>query len=150
WIFHLAHAALLGVCIWAAFDPAFSLRDADGKFQFLDYNRDKLLPLYYLAALSIGYFSGYFLLVFRTPAQRARRMSQFEQALNVASTTIVSALLVLVPLGLLYKNIPQIKTTNGPALEQYASSLTENLPSHGVLLSDRGDSLLLAHAWLAR
>lgn len=151
WIFHLTHAVLLGLCIWAAFDTGFSLRDAQEKFSFLDYNRDQVLPLYFLGALSIGYLSGYFLLVFRPMQQRSYRSgSRFGSFLNGFSATIICALLVLAPLGLLYKNLPQIKIANGPALRQYASALTENLPSHAVLLSDRPDVLILAHAWLAR
>lgn len=152
WIFHLTHAVLLGVCIWAAFDTGFSLRDSQGKFSFLDYNRDRMLPLYFLGALSIGYLSGYFLLAFRPLPQRSYRSSGsvFGSVLNGFSTTIVCALLLLAPLGLLYKNIPQIRITNGPALRQYASALTENLPSHAVLLSDRPDILLIAQAWLER
>ena len=40
WIFHVTHFALMALCIWAAFDPAFSLRDAVGRFPVLYSNRD--------------------------------------------------------------------------------------------------------------
>lgn len=151
WMFHLTHAVLLAVCIWAAFDTRFSLRDAEGKFPFLDYHRDRMLPLYFLEALSVGYFSGYFLLVFKPLPQRSYRGgTKVSAVLSGFSATIVCALLILTPLGLFYKNVPQIKITNGPALGQYAAALTENLPPHAVLLSDQGDTLLIAQAWLAR
>ncbi len=149
WIFHLTHALLLVVCIWTAFDPAFSLRDVQQKFGFVDQNRDKFLPLYYLGALCIGYLAGYFLLVFRIMGQSMRRASTPDKLLSNASVAIVVTLLVLVPLALLYKNLPQIKITNGPAWQRYASALTETLPPHAVLLADDPESLLVAQARLA-
>jgi tetratricopeptide (TPR) repeat protein len=150
WIFHLTHMALLGLCIWAAFDPAFSLRDALGRFPVLYTNRDAFLPFYFLGALAIGYLAGYFLLVFREVIRRGRRVEPPQKFFNGLSTLIIYALLVLAPLGLLYKNIPQIKITNGPMLRDYASLLTENLPPNGVILSDNSGSLLLAQTSLAR
>lgn len=150
WIFHLTHAVLLGVCIWAAFDTRFGLRDVQGKFPFLHYNRDQLLPLYYLDALSIGYLSGYFLLIFKPVSQSYRGITAGNKVLHQVSVGVICVLLVLAPAGLLYKNVPQIRITNGPAWQQYASALTENLPSHAVLLSDHADLLLAAQAWLAR
>jgi len=149
-IFHLTHAALLGVCIWAAFDTAFGLRDAARRFPILDVNRDRLLPFYYLAALSIGYLSGYFLLVFKLVARRGRRIPAVQIALDRVSAAVICALLVLVPAGLLFKNAPDIKVTNGPALQQYAMRLTENLPPRAVVLGDDGAQLMLAQQWLAR
>lgn len=149
-IFHLTHAVLLGVCVWAAFDTRFGLRDAQGKFPFLYDNRDQLLPLYYLGALSIGYFSGYFLLIFKPIPQSNRGTTPRYKLLNGVSVGAIWALLLLVPVGLLYKNVPQLQITNGPAWQQYASALTESLPSHAVILSDHGDLLLAAQAWLAK
>lgn len=149
-IFHLTHAVLLGVCIWAAFDTRFGLRDVQGKFPFLHGNRDRLLPLYYLTALSIGYLSGYFLLIFKPVSQSVRGKSSVQAFLNGVSVSALCALLVLAPAGLLYKNLQQLKITNGPAWQQYASALTEKLPERAVLLSDRADVLLAAQAWLAR
>jgi Flp pilus assembly protein TadD len=152
WIFHLTHAVLLGVCIWAAFDTGFSLRDAQGKFAILDFNRDRMLPLYFLGSLSIGYMSGYFLLVFKPLPQRGYRAesSSLPRVLNNVSVGVIFTVLILVVAGLLYKNLPLIKTTNGPAWQQYAAALTESLPPRVILFSDRTDALLFAQGWLAR
>jgi tetratricopeptide (TPR) repeat protein len=152
WIFHLTHAVLLGVCIWAAFDPGFSIRDEQGKFPFLDFNRDQMLPLYFLGALSIGYLAGYFLLVFKLLAPRGYRSEAtvLPRILNGTAIGAVCTLLVLAPAGLLYKNLVQIKVTNGSAWQQYAAAATANLPPQAIILSDRSDTLLLAQAWLAR
>jgi tetratricopeptide (TPR) repeat protein len=150
WVFHLTHLALLGVCIWAAFDPAFSLRDASGRFPVLYTYRDAFLPFYFIGALAIGYLAGYFLLIFRPIIRRGRQVAPPQKFFNSLSTIFIYALLVLTPLGLLYKNIPQIKITNGPMLQNYASLLTEHLPQNGVILSDNSGSLLLAQTALAR
>jgi tetratricopeptide (TPR) repeat protein len=150
WVFHLTHAALLVLCIWAAFDPAFSLRDADSRFPILYTSRDVFLPFYFIGAIAIGYFSGYFLLVFGPIVRRGRQMVPGLKFLNSISTAAVCALFVLAPAGLIYKNVPQIKYANGQMLKDYADLLTEHLPANGVLLSDNPSSLLLAHAALAR
>jgi tetratricopeptide (TPR) repeat protein len=150
WVLHLVHFAFLIICIWAAFDTGFGLRDPAGKYPFLAQNRDALLPLYFLAALSIGYFTAYFLLVFKPLIRRGRPVSELEKFLSRASSLFIYALLVLAPLGLLCKNLASIRSTNGPMLQNYAAALTENLPANGVLLSDNPASLLLTRGWLAR
>jgi len=150
-IFHLFHLALLVVCVWAAFDTGFGLRDPVGRFPVLDSNREQFLPLYFLSTLCIGYLAGYFLVVFRPPSRRSGRPSTAaERFLNKVSLGFVSALLVLAPIGLLCKNIPEIKMTNGPAMKNYASLITEHLPPQAVILSDDGSALMLAETWLAR
>ena len=55
-MFHLIHAVFLVVCLWVAFDPPFSPRHLGLGLPFLTF--------YYLGALSVGYYCGYFLLVF--------------------------------------------------------------------------------------
>jgi tetratricopeptide (TPR) repeat protein len=150
WVFHLTHFALLAVCIWAAFDTGFGLRDAANRFYILSNNRDFFLPFYFLSALSIGYFAGYFLVVFKPLVRRGRPTTGAQKFFSVASSAIVYALLVLTPIGLLFKNLPAIHFTNGPALQNFAAALAEKLPSKGVVLSDNGDSLVLTRSWLAR
>jgi len=149
--FHLIHLALLLLCIGAAFDPGFGLRDSLRRFRILTSNRDQLLPLYFIMALCIGYLAGYFLVVFRTSSRRqGRPTSPAEKILHKVSLACLCALLVLVPAGLLYKNVPEIKMTNGPAMKEYASLITEHLPSQAVILSDDAPTLMLAETWLAR
>ncbi len=143
-IFRLVHGVLFLACVWVAFDPVFSPRQMSPAFQFLTF--------YYLGALSVGYLSGYLLLVFGTRPVRARDrdISPFTSFVNKVVTSAVWALLILVPAGLLYKNLPQIQITNGPEVSQYASLLTEKLPEHAIVLSDDPRRLILAEASLAR
>ena len=146
-ILHLAHGALLAVCIWVEFDPVFS-----------PHHKGIVIPgLYYLCALSIGYFVGYFLLVFKPLPDRMGRIPAWRRLLHLFSQGMVWGLLLLVPAGLLCRNVPQIRMTNGPAMKQYASLLAQNLPDRGVILSDSESTrsgsasrLWLVEAWIAR
>jgi tetratricopeptide (TPR) repeat protein len=158
WILHVVHAAFLLVCLWVTFDPKFSPRYFPistpatalfGSFSFA--------AVYYLGALSVGYFAGYFLLVFQPLANRGRRSAGNDVLLGRVATGIIIVLLLLVPAGLLYKNVPEIRITNGSGMKQYAAALTRNLPDHAVVLCDSDDArsdaprkLWLAQAWLAQ
>jgi len=55
-MFHVVHGLFLIACIWVALDPPFSPRNKGFGSPFLTF--------YYLGALSVGYCSGYFLLLF--------------------------------------------------------------------------------------
>ncbi len=147
-ILHLMHGALLAVCVWTAFDPVFS-----------PSHRGLSLPaLSYLGALSVGYFMGYFLLVFEPLPDRMGRTTASQTALHRLSLFAIWVLLLLIPAGLVCKNLPQVRMTNGPAIGQYTSSLVQNLPEHAVLMSDSQNlrnsndpiGLWLVQAWLAR
>jgi len=144
-LFHLACAAFLTFCIWMAFDPAFSPRHLTVG--------PPLLTLYYLGALIVGYFSGYFLLVFgKAPSSRLQppRPEPF-QFIDPWVTVGVWALAIASVAGLLYRNIPQITKTNGDVFQKFASLTKENLPpAGGILLSDDTFRLFLIEAALVR
>ncbi len=143
--FHVVHGALLLVCLWVALDPAkFSARQLLPQLP--------LLTFYYLGSLSIGYFIGYFLLVFgKKPVTRWPRPEPFYgPALNRAVQGIIWAMLVVTPVFLLYRNIPQIRATNGPMLRNYSEALVAGLPAqNSALLSDDPVRLTLVEAALA-
>ncbi len=143
-IFHLSHGTLLGACLWAAFDPAFGPRYKGFGLPSL------ILLLIYFGALSIGYFSGYFLVVFRPLKERTRYVPFWKTALHRLAQVVMWLLLLLVPAGLIYKNLPQIRLSNGATLRNFATQLTQNLPAKAVVLSDDPMRLLLAKSWLAR
>ncbi len=146
-VLHLAHGALLVICVWTALDPVFS-----------PHRKGLVIPaLDYLSALCVGYFTGYFLLVFKPLPSRMGRSSGSQTALNRLSQWGILALVILVPLGLLCKNLPQIRVTNGSATKEYASLLVQKLPPHAVVLCDSESAqidypqkLWLVEAWLAR
>jgi tetratricopeptide (TPR) repeat protein len=132
-LFHTVHGVLFGICLWGAFDPPFGARHLESRFPFL--------PLYYLAALSVGYYSGYFIVVSKAlpPRRKKKRRSPsiFKRWLNPGVRTTLATLAVLTAAGLLYKNLPAIQNTNSGVLRKYAELTAASLPhTGGVLLSD--------------
>ncbi|HYG35609.1 MAG TPA: DUF2723 domain-containing protein, partial [Clostridia bacterium] len=147
--FNLLFGFLLLLCVFVALDPQFSPRHYQPAL--LQYGM-KLLPFYYLGALSVGYFSGFFLLVFGArPSGRTRLMKHYPAPISATVVGGVFLLLAVVPLLLLLRNFPMIRATNGPTLRQYTSLVAEALPAQGaVVLSDDARKLVLAEAAAAR
>jgi tetratricopeptide (TPR) repeat protein len=145
-MFHIVHAIIFCVCLWVAFDPPFSPRHFGLGPPFLTF--------YYLAALGIGYFCGYFLLVFGKRATNPRSQEIKRSPLDFLNVPVVCGvwlLAVLAVTGLAYKNAPQIRATNGDTLEKYAALAEENLPrAGGILLGDDPQRLILMQSALSR
>ena len=147
-ISHLAHAFLLLVCLWTVFDPPISPRQVARHCGF----PFPFLPLYYLTALSIGYYSGFFLLLFGAAAlQRTSRRRIIERILCRVVPLLVYVLLGLVLVGLLLENVPVIRAGNAASLDQYARLAAASLPPENALvLSDDSARLAVLRAELAR
>ncbi|HXE42404.1 MAG TPA: hypothetical protein VN516_05205, partial [Candidatus Baltobacteraceae bacterium] len=145
-MFHLAHAAFLVLLVWAVFDPEkFGPRHMAGGFP--------LLTFYFIGALSIGYYVGYFLLIFgeKEEAKRPVKISPLLVFLNPLVVVAVWLFVIIIATGLIYRNAPQIKTTNGDTLWRYAAMLKDKLPqAGGYLLSDDSQRLALVEAALER
>jgi len=148
-MFHVVHALFLVACIWVALDPPFSPRmmGTAAPFQGVPF-----LTFYYLGALSVGYFSGYFLLVFsNTKAARSRRPGGNPRTLNNTVTAAIWLLLILAPAALVYRNWPQIRTTNSGLLHEYARLAAKGLPPHNaVLVSDDSSRAWLLQSYAAQ
>jgi tetratricopeptide (TPR) repeat protein len=140
-VFHLLHAAFLAGCVWLFLDPPFSPR-----------HKGFGLLLYYLLALSVGYYSGYFLLIFGKKIARQRVRER--EPLRWLNRPIVAGVWLLgaaAAAGLVYRNTPQIRDTNGDTLRRYTSLIEEKLPAAGgYLLSDDPQQLALVEAALVR
>lgn len=145
YILHCVYGALLLLCSWVALDP-----EHFGPRHLLP--QIPLLTFYYLGALSIGYFVGYFLLVFGAhPTRRGRQMPGYPLVLSGPVLGGVGVVLLLVPVLQLYRNLPQIRTTNGPALRHFADLLAAKLPAQGATaLSDDGGKLCLLQSDLVQ
>jgi tetratricopeptide (TPR) repeat protein len=142
-MFHVVHALFLVACIWVALDPPVSPRNKGLGVPFLTF--------YYLGALSIGYFSGCFLLVFGVRTDRSRRTPAYVLMINRMVTGAVWLLLLLAPAALVYRNLPQVRITNGPMLNQFAALLAQGLPPRGgVIMSDDARRTFLLQAWAAQ
>ncbi|MGC9942488.1 MAG: tetratricopeptide repeat protein [Verrucomicrobiota bacterium] len=162
YLFYFVHAALFTVCVWVMFDPPISARRlALGIYPFQGAAG---LTFYYLTALGIGYYCGYYLLVFGKAPARSRRNNRPDPALPkslmwlcpvIVGGTFTCAALAI---GLLiYKNAPVIRTVNDDTLLQCARFNTQNIPPGGAILLSDIDALyqqpisaLLAQAILAR
>lgn len=141
----VVHGMFLVACLGVAFDPNFSPRALGYGVPFLTF--------YYLGALSVGYFSGYFLLVFGEPSgsKSWHRPSPAVRAVNRVLWGAVCVAFVAVPAGLIYKNLPAIRENNSPVLSQYSALSAKTLPARGsVLLSDDAYQLLLLKAALSK
>jgi tetratricopeptide (TPR) repeat protein len=147
--FHVINGVLMVVCLWVALDPGFSPRHYQ---PLLGTYGIHLLTFYYLGALSIGYFVGYFLLVFGvTPSGRQRFRKTYPRFVNHTVVALTYALIIVVPVLLICRNFGQIRRTNGPQLRQYAALVTEKLPSSGgFLISDDPRRLLLLQSALTQ
>lgn len=147
YLFYFVHAAFFTLCVWVMFDPPFSARQQ---------SLAPSLTLYYLSALAIGYYCGYFLLVFGKKNARSRKHNRPNPALpknlmwlcpvivggTLTAATIAAGLLI-------YKNAPIIHAVNDDTLLKYAQFTTQNLPPNGaILLSDVDASGQPIHTFL--
>ena len=147
-VFRLAHAFLLLVCVLTMFDPPFSPRQTSLRFGL----SATFLPLYYLAALSIGYYSGFVLLLYGPDAlQRLRRRDAFLRAAYRAVPRLVYVLGGLTVAGLLLRNVPAIGAASSQYVEDYAKLAAGSLPPEGaVVLGGDMARLTLLQTELAR
>ena len=151
-MFHVIHAILLFVCVWVAFDPPFSARHLGFGLSFLTF--------YYLGALSVGYYSGYFLLIFGKPSEgdarrsKSRSRQKMEAPLQTLNRLVVVGVWLFAAFaitGLAYKNIPQIRDANDDTFRKYAALSIENLPpAGGIVLSDDSRRLIFIQAALTQ
>jgi tetratricopeptide (TPR) repeat protein len=141
---HVIHAFFLAICLWAALDAPFSPSQVQPAFA--------CLPLYYLGALSVGYFSGYFLLVFgpRTAKLWLRPRALAPYA-NLVSIGVIWLLLALAPAVLADKNLPDIQRRKHDPLADYFDRLRNLLPGRGtVVMSQDATKLNLLRCSLIR
>jgi tetratricopeptide (TPR) repeat protein len=143
-LLRVMHGVFFVVCLWVAFDPQFSPRQVGRGIPFLTF--------YYVAALCIGYLTGYLLLVLGVDPEKAwHRPSNSIRSFNRALCGLVCVAAAAVPVGLVTKNLPVIRVLNGPSLFTAASAAIQALPEKGaVLISDDAASLSLMRAALSR
>jgi tetratricopeptide (TPR) repeat protein len=142
WMFRVVNTVFLVVCIWVVFDPVFSPRSKIAGVPFLTF--------YFLSALSIGYYSGYCMLVFGTePVRTHQRPSEGGKWPGMVVSGLACAAMVAVPAGLIYKNLPSIQSTNGPQLKRMAETIAQSMPAKGgIAMSDDSFLLIMAEAAL--
>ncbi len=136
WIFHFFHAFLLVFCTYVALDPKLSPRNY---LPQLYSSGMHLLTFYFLGALSVGYFAGYFLVVFgmKPPKRQAWVFKDYSPLIKYPALGLVWGMAAFAVFGLVYRNLPQIRITNGSIYKDFAGLSKQNLPAANVLvLSD--------------
>lgn len=147
-MFRLVHIVFFGFAVVFFFDLKYSPRMLA---QF-----SSMLTFYYLAALSVGYFSGYLLLVFGQPPAKVREHTPGAlRGLNLLIFALPWLALVALPVGLLfgipYKvregNWQKIQASHAPVVKDFATSTAKSLPLNtSVVLGDDISRLELAQA----
>ena len=125
----ILHAGLLAFCVYFAFDPPAAPREFGLGLAYL--------PCYFLGALSVGYFSGFLLLVFGEDSGKSRRHSDVPPAVNYAVTAVVLGGALFATGLLAARNYPKIRAAIAPTLHDYATALAQSLPEKpALILSD--------------
>lgn len=144
--FRIMHLIFFGLSIWMFLDIQYSPRAMGAEVPFLAW-----LSFYYMAALSVGYFSGYILLVFGTDSlnRHERKTGLTKFVFRIVTLLVFVALAA--PIYLVIINFPKINATNSTALSSYAGEMVKTVPSKGaIILSDERSRLLLFQAYCAR
>ena len=104
------------------------------------------LSFYYLAALNVGYFSGYALLVFRRiVVDRWGKTSGLLRAFNGTVLALVWAAAIVLPAILLFINFQHVRDFNSAAVTDFANEMAKGLPQKpAVILGDDPTRLYLA------
>ena len=103
------------------------------------------LTFYYLAALSVGYFSGYVLLVFgKDVAFRWGQATGLLRALNTGVTGLLWLAAFGLPALLFRVNYPHIRDFTNPVVAQFGNEMAGSLPPRpAIVLADDKDRLYL-------
>jgi tetratricopeptide (TPR) repeat protein len=144
-MFHVLHLAFLLLALVTFFDLKFS-PSARMREQPVDF-----LTFYYLAALCVGYFTGYLLLVFGpTRLQVWERRHPLQKVFNSALVSLTWLLAFGAPGLLAWQNLARIQAGNSGALAQFAAETFTELPARAIVLSDDPARLYLLQAICAR
>jgi len=129
---YVIHGAFLALCVYTLFDPPMSAR------RLAAATGVPMLSFIYIGAICIGYFVGYFLLVFGEPPERSwDRPSVGRKMLDSLIQGAVWVVALGTPVALAYWNLPRITSRNSGELERYAKRLAASLPDgEAVVLSD--------------
>jgi tetratricopeptide (TPR) repeat protein len=147
-MFHFVHALFFLAGLWVMLDCPISPRAVT-----LGWGMP-FLSFYYLGALALGYFIGYFLIIFGTPVSKARQeLNPLVKFLNYGVVAVVLILCVGTPVAQSVKNLPYLRVKKDLLREfsRHAGLVADALPQKGaVLLSDDPFQLYYAEAELSR
>jgi len=130
---------LLAGCYSVFFDPGWSPRALGSAFGVA------LLPFYYLSAIGLGYFVGYFLLLAQPAKGRGWPPTPGPLESLGKGVSVVALVLLVATASLLFlRNGRPVADANTPALAKAADEMIAALPAEGAyVLSDGAEELLL-------
>jgi tetratricopeptide (TPR) repeat protein len=135
----IVNLAFLAVGILMFFDVSFSPNPRNMGIG-ITVGTSGFLSFYYLGALSVGYFSGYVLLVFGTEVGNGLR-----RATNMAVVGLLWLAAIGLPAALLCGNFPRVRASNSPVVAQFAMEMARSMPAKAsVVLDDDPARLYLA------
>lgn len=137
------HLLMFALCVTVFLDLKWGPRT-------LSFGFVTLLPMFFIAALGLGYYAGYLLLVAQRVANRHwGRESGLLVLVGQLGRVLVLAVALGGPVWLVYQNYPTIRRNDGRALAGMARLMIQSLPQQrAFLLSDNGVELLLVAAAL--
>jgi tetratricopeptide (TPR) repeat protein len=144
-LFQLLHVACLVIAVLMFFDISSS-PSPRARFGLGIMGGPTFLSFYYLAALNVGYFSGYVLLVFgRIVIDLWMQPTELIRAFNKTVLTLLWVAAIVSPAILLYVNFQHIRDLNSNAVTDFATEMATALPQKpAVVLADDPTRLYLA------
>jgi len=142
-LYRMLHVAFLVLTLVTFFDLKFSpsVRMREQPVSFLTF--------YYMGALSVGYFSGYILLVFG-PSRLGKiwdRRNAFQKNFGRVLHGFVCVVAIVAPVLLACQSYPHVRAGNTSALQQFADQTVDSLPAKkSIVLSDDAIRLYLLQA----
>ncbi len=145
-LFRALHVVCLAVGILMFFDLSLS-PSPRARFGLGEADGPGFLSFYYLAALSVGYFGGYVMMVFgREVIPRFLESVTMLRAINKFVTALFWAVPAFaLPPILLFINFQHIRNFNAPAVADFGRELASALPEKSaIVLADDSTRLYLA------
>jgi len=144
-LFRVLHLVFLAIGVLMFFDVRFSPSPRNMGLGVLP-GSPGFLTFYYLAALSVGYFSGYVLLVFGKDVEFGwGRAKGLLRVLNGVVTGLLWVAALGLPGWLFWLNLPHIRDFNNHAVAQFGNEMAKSLPAKpAIVLADDPARLYLA------
>ena len=141
WLTHLIAVSFLTLCIASAFDFRIGgvAQTVIGVASIAAKSGNpSVLSIFFLGAVSIGYYAGYLLLVFGTiPVHRWSRPSALGKKIMAGVVGLLALVTLAIPSLLVYRNGPILARAHGGSeLAQLGRRLIQTIPDDSFVISD--------------
>jgi tetratricopeptide (TPR) repeat protein len=140
WLMHIIHGLFLVLGCLVAFEyqmTGVGSTEVSVRQLAASAGTPVVLTVYYLSAISLGYYAGYFYLVFGTPSiHKWGRPSAFGKVVNQILVGVLILTLIAVPGLLVYRNLGGMFSSYSGHLSTYSKRLVERIPDGSITISD--------------